>query len=396
MTKFSNFKKISILLFLLMLILACNLPTADDINVNSFNQPNAVENNLEIQQINDEIDHNFEGTQTYHVNPLSGANNVTECKPGYEFGDRWTSNSIMRFNDEDDWDRSQIEIEAGENNVFTYQIVIKEKPNTFCRLNEQNLVECVYLDTDGYTVRVFNDPPYTNSFQPYLLDEPKTCYAMVFESFDQDQRPVSVDTKDITVTLPPDVVNVTLWGPIPAMPVTSNKTGQTYPNGAHEALWDFQPKSIENWMISLQLNTNEESITGNFSGTASYNEEDPLYVIDGKADIIGALLNPKYTSKQDGEVITISIPIRMNFIGNVYEPNQFAANGSVIDYLVYHDVDFDIRVMGTLKIILSNNETARLEIEVNDCENSQFSSTNEGAELTKCSVHLVWDDVPLE
>jgi len=395
MAKLSNCIKITILLFLLVFILACNMPIADVVD-NPLIEPTTETNAQEIQQINAEIDRNFEGTQTYHVNPLPGANNSTECKPGYEFGDRWTSNSIMRFNTEEEWDRSQIQIESGENNVLTYQIVIKEKPNTFCRLNEQKFVECVYLDTDGYTVRVFNDPPYNKSFQPYVLDEPKTCYTMVFEEFDQDQRPVSEDSKDINISTPPDVVEITLWGPIPAMPVTSNKTGQTYPNGGHEALWDFQPKSIENWMISLQLNMIDENITGNFSGTASYHAEDPLYVIDGKADIIGALLDPKYSSKHEGESITISIPIRMNFIGNVYEPNQFSANGSVIDYLVYHDVNFDIRVFGTLKIISSNTETARIELEVHDCENSQFSSTNEGAQLTKCSVLLIWENIPLE
>jgi hypothetical protein len=376
-------------------MLACNMPIAEIVD-NPLNEPTTKEEDQEIQQINAEIDRNFEGTQTYHVNPLTGANNSTECKPGYEFGDRWTSNSIMRFNTEEEWDRSQIQIESGENNVLTYQIVIKEKPNTFCRLNEQKFVECVYLDTDGYTVRVFNDPPYNKSFQPYVLDEPKTCYTMVFEEFDQDQRPVSEDSKDINISTPPDVVEITLWGPIPSMPVTSNKTGQTYPNGGHEALWDFQPKSIENWMISLQLNMIDENITGNFSGTASYHAEDPLYVIDGKADIVGALLDPKYSNRQEGEAITISIPIRMNFTGNVHEPNQFAASGSVIDYLVYHDVDFDIRVFGTLKIISSNTETARIELEVHDCENSQFSSTNEGAQLTKCSVLLIWDNIPLE
>ena len=175
MAKLSNYKKIAILLSLLVFILACNMPIAEIVE-NPLNEPTTEEEDQEIQQINTEIDRNFEGTQTYHVKPLPGANNSTECKPGYEFGDRWTSNSISRFNDEEDWDRSQAEIEAGENNVFTYQIVIKEKPNTFCRLNEQNLVECVYLDTDGYTVRVFNDPPYNKSFQPYVLDEPKTCY----------------------------------------------------------------------------------------------------------------------------------------------------------------------------------------------------------------------------
>jgi len=371
------------------------MPIADVVD-NPLIEPTTETNAQEIQQINAEIDRNFEGTQTYHVNPLTGANNSTECKPGYEFGDRWTSNSIMRFNTEEEWDRSQIQIESGENNVLTYQIVIKEKPNTFCRLNEQKFVECVYLDTDGYTVRVFNDPPYNKSFQPYVLDEPKTCYTMVFEEFDQDQRPVSEDSKDINISTPPDVVEITLWGPIPAMPVTSNKTGQTYPNGGHEALWDFQPKSIENWMISLQLNMIDENITGNFSGTASYHAEDPLYVIDGKADIVGALLDPKYSNRQEGEAITISIPIRMNFTGNVHEPNQFAASGSVIDYLVYHDVDFDIRVFGTLKIISSNTETARIELEVNDCENSSFNSPNEGAQLTKCSVLLIWDNIPLE
>lgn len=394
MAKLSKFKKIPILLFLLVFILACNMPIAEIVE-NPLNEPTTEEEDQEIQQINTEIDRNFEGTQTYHVKPFPGANNSTECKPGYEFGDRWTSNTISRFNDEEDWDRSQIEIEAGEDNVFTYQIVIKEKPNTFCRLNEQNLVECVYLGTDGYTVRVFNDPPYNKSFQPYVLDEPKTCFTMVFEEFDQTQRPDTEDLKYINISAPPDVVEITLWGPIPAMPVTSNKTGQTYEKG-HDSLWDFQPKSIVDWVISLQLNRIEESLLGNFSGTALYHEEDPLYVIDGEAIVIGVLEGPDFTSEENWDAITITIPIRMDFTGKVHEPNQFAANGSVIDYLVYHDVDFEIRVFGTMKIISSTPETARIELEVNDCENSRFSSTNQGAQLTKCSVLLVWDKVPLK
>ncbi len=388
--------KIRLLLFLLVFILACNMPIAELVD-NPLIEPSTEEENQEILQINTEIDRNFEGSQTYHVNPLPGANNSTDCKPGYEFGDRWTDNSIMRFTTEDEWDRSQIQIEANRNDKFTYQIVVKEKPNVFCRLNEQNLVECVYLDTDGYTVRVFNDPPYNNSFVSYVLDDPKTCYTMIFEEFEQPQQlPPDTDSKDFIFNTPPDVVKISLWGPIPPMAVTSNKTGQTYPNGGHEALWDFQPKHVENWDIFLRLNTNEESVTGNFSGDAIYHEEDPLYVIDGKAIIIGALLDPMYTSQQEGEIITVSIPIRMDFEGSVHEPNQFAASGSVIDYLVYHDVDFDIRVVGTLKIILSNKETYRVEIEVNDCDNSKFSSTLQGAQLTKCSVLLVWDNLPLK
>ena len=179
------------------------------------------------------------------------------------------------------------------------------------------------------------------------------------------------------------------------MPVTSNKTGQTYEKG-HDTLWDFQPKSIENWNLSLRLESYVELISGNFSGTAIYHEEDPLYVINGKADIIGVIPNSKQKSIQTGDILTISAPFEMTFSGNVYEPNQFAASGSVIDFLVYHDVDFEISVFGTIKIISSNSETARIELEVNDCENSRFSSTNQGAQLTNCSVLLVWNDVPME
>lgn len=395
MEKLSIRTKVSILLFFLVFILACNMPIAEIVE-NPLNEPTTEENDQEIQQINAEIDSNFEGTQTYRVKPLPGANNSSDCKPGYEFGDRWTRNSISRFDSEENWDRSQIKIESGQNNVLTYQIVIKEKPNTFCRLNEQNFVECVYLDTDGYTVRVFNDPPFNNSFVSYVLDDPKTCYTMVFEDFEQPQRlPPGNNSKDFIFTAPPDVVEISLWGPIPAMSVTSNKTGQTYEKG-HDAHWTFMPKVVEDWDIFLRLNTNDESITGYFSGEALYHEEEPLYVIDGKAIIIGTLLDPMYTSQQ-GEVITVSNPIRMNFTGNVHEPNQYAANAdeTELDFLVYHDVDFDIRVVGALKIILSNNETYRVEIEVNDCKNSKFSSTNEGAQLTKCSVLLVWDNLPL-
>lgn len=394
MAKSSNLKRIPILLFSLVLILACNMPIAEIVE-NPLNEPSTEEDDQEIQQINTEIDRNFEGTQTYSVKPLPGANNSTECKPGYEFGDRWTSNSISRFNDEEDWDRSQIEIEAGENNVFTYQIVIKEKPNTFCRLNEQNFVECVYLDSDGYTVRVFNDPPYNKSFQPYVLDEPKTCYTMVFEEIADDQVPGADKYTTISLSIPPETMEITLWGPIPAMSVTSNKTGQTYEKG-HDALWDFQPKSSENWYFNFLLEKKVERISGSFIGRTFYHEEDPLYFIDGEAEIRGIIPHSKYTIEQEGEERTIYTPFRMTFSGNVHEPNQFAASGSVIDYLVYHDVDFEITVMGSMKIVLSNDETVRVELDVNDCFDSKFSSTNEGAQLTKCSVLLVWDNVPLE
>ncbi|HSM25893.1 MAG TPA: hypothetical protein VK856_13605 [Anaerolineaceae bacterium] len=394
MAKLSNYKKIAILLFLLVFILACNMPIADIVE-NPLNEPTTEEEDQEIQQINTEIDRNFEGTQTYHIKPLPGANNSTECKPGYEFGDRWTSNTISRFNDEENWDRSQIEIEAVKNNVFIYHIVIKEKPNTFCRLNEQNLVECVYLDTDGYTVRVFNDPPYNKSFQPYVLDEPKTCYTMVFEEIANDQVPGADKYTTISFSIPPDTMEITLWGPIPAMPVTSNKTGQTYEKG-HETLWDFQPKSSENWYFNFLIEKKVEKISGSFIGRTFYHEEDPLYFIDGEAEIRGIIPHSKYTIEQEGELRTIYTPFRMTFSGKVHEPNQFSASGSEINYLVYHDVDFNITVVGSMKIVLSNDETVRVELDVNDCVDSKFSSTNEGAQLTKCYVLLIWDNVPLE
>lgn len=370
------------------------MPIGDLIDT-PLQKPTTEEQDLEIQQINTEIDRNFEGFHTYHVKPFAGVNNSTECKPGFEFGDRWTANSIMRFNTEEDWDRSQIKIEAGENHLLTYNIVIKEKPNTFCRLNEQNLVECVYLDTDGYTVRVFNDPPYTNSFQPYVLDAPQTCYAMVHEVYDQDPLLVTEESKFTTFTFPPDTVEISFLGPIPAMPVTSNKTGQYYPKG-HDTLWSFEPEDIEDWSIAFLLNKNDEMISGTFFGKALYHEEDPFYVVDGKADISGYIPLSKYSIEQAGGTITTSAPIGMTFSGKVHEPNQFATNGSVIDFLVYHDVDFFITVEGTLKISTTNNETFLMEFEVNDCENSKFSSTNEGAQLSKCFVHLIWNDIPLK
>jgi len=396
MGKLSIRQKVPVLLFLLVFIFACNLPIADIVD-NPLNEPATEEENQEIQQINAEIDSNFEGTQTYRVNPLPGANNSTDCKPGYEFGDRWTRNSISRFNDEENWDRSQIQIEAGENNLYTYQIVLKEKPNTFCRLNEQNFVECVYLDTDGYTVRVFNDPPFNNSFVSYVLDDPNTCYTMVFEDVDPYQDTGPDYYKDISFAIPPDRMEITLLGPVPAMPFTSKKTGQYYEKG-HDTLWDFQPKSIEKWNFSLRLESYVDRISGNFSGTALYHEDAPLYVIDGKADIVGVIPNSEHKSSQTGDVITISAPFEITFSGNVHEPNQFSANADETElyYLVYHDVDFNITVVGTINVILSKNETARIELVVDDCDNSEFSSTNEGAQLTKCSVLLVWDNLPLE
>lgn len=369
------------------------MPIADIVD-NPLKEPTTEENDQEIQQINTEIDRNFEGMQNYIVEPFPGTKNSTDCKPVYEFGDRWSSNSILRFSDEENWDRSQIEIRTGKNLVLTYQIVIKEKPNTFCRLNEQNLVECVYLDTDGYTVRVFNDPPYNTSFQPYVLDEPKTCYTMVFEEIADDQVPGAHRYTTVSFSIPPETMEITLWGPIPAMPVTSNKTGQTYEKG-HDTLWDFQPNRSENWNFNFQIEKEVEWISGDFIGSTFYHEEDPLYFIDGEAEIRGVIPHSKYTIEQEGEQRTIYTPFRMTFSGKVHEPNQFSASGSEINYLVYHDVDFEITVVGSMKIVLSNDETVRVELEVIDCENSKFSSTSDGAQLTKCSVLLVWDKVPL-
>jgi hypothetical protein len=259
-------------------------------------------------------------------------------------------------------------------------------------------VECVYLDKDGYTVRVFNDPPYNRSFQPYVLDTPKTCYSLLFEKYDQDLQLVTEDSKFTTFSVPPDVVEISLLGPIPAMPVTSLKTGQYYPNGAHDALWYFEPENIENWSISFKLNTTEEMISGNFFGAALYHEEDPLYNIDGNADITGIIPYTKYATQQAGGVVTVSAPFEITFSGNVHEPNQFGAteNGSVLDFLVYQDVDFYVAIKGTLKIVTTNNDHSIMEFEVYDCENSKFSSTSEGAQLTKCSIHLVWDNIPLK
>lgn len=127
-----------------------------------------------------------------------------------------------------------------------------------------------------------------------------------------------------------------------------------------------------------------------------YHEEDPLYIVDGKADFTGAILTGEYITSQTGNVITRKAPFEMTIIGRVYEPNQFATKGSVIDYLVYQDVNFHIIVEGTLKIVTSNNGTSLMEFEVSDCKNSKFYSTNEGAQLTTCSIRLVWNDIPLK
>lgn len=395
MAKFFDRKKTTFLLFILILSLACNMPIADLIE-NPSKIPTTEGLDQEIKQINAEIDRNFDGFQTYHVKPFPGTENLIECKPEFDFGDRWTNNSILRFEEEEDWDRSQIKIESRNNHFLTYNIVTKDKPNTFCRLNETNLVECVYLDRDGYTVRVFNDPPYANNFQPYVLDAPKTCFTMVFEDYEKDQQLVTLETRHTTFTIPPDTVEISLLGPIPAMPVTSKSTGQYFPNGGHDALWSFEPEKIKNWSLAFLLDTDKERISGNFSGVALYHEEDPLYIVDGKADITGAILTGQYITSQTGNVITRKAPFEMTIIGRVYEPNQFATKGSVIDYLVYQDVNFHIIVEGTLKIVTSNNGTSLMEFEVSDCKNSKFNSTNKGAQLTTCSIRLVWNDIPLK
>ena len=404
MAKWSYGKKIPILLFTLVFILACNMPIADLID-NPLKKPTAEELDQEIEQINSEIDRNFEGFQTYHVKPFPGAENSTECKPGFEFGDRWTDNSIMRFDADDDWDRSQIEIEAGENHVLTYKIVIKEKPNTFCRLNEQNFVECVYLDTDGYTVRVFNDPPYTRSFLPYVLETPKTCFTMVFEGYDQDQRPVAEDTFTFdNLNNLPDNVEIALGGPIPALPLTSN--GQYFSNEGKESAWYFAPQNIEKWVMSIMTDDTEKKIMGNFSAIALYyyEDEDKLTVSEGHADIIGSIPSSQFTIQIDQNTQFITAPFEMTFTGSVHQPNQFASSiyknnilvPRYIKYLVYHDVDFEVTVFGTFKLVIQNDGTESLEMEVTDCENSKFSSPNEGAQLTECSIRLVWDNIPVK
>jgi len=65
-----------------------------------------------------------------------------------------------------------------------------------------------------------------------------------------------------------------------------------------------------------------------------------------------------------------------------------------LEYIAYQDVEFEVTVFGTLKLISNNSGTASMEIEVTDCENSSFFSPSEGALLSNCSVHLIWNELP--
>jgi len=200
----------------------------------------------------------------------------------------------------------------------------------------------------------------------------------------------------------PDHVKISLWGPIPAMDVV-HKNGQIGPG--HDAIWYFEPQDIPKFNMAIMMDNETQKMTGNLSGSAlyEYNDSD-LAFYHGQADIIGKIIPGEYQTTTDQNSTSISVPIEIKFSGSVHEANQFSTStqdpngpGIVPRYIVfiaYQDVDFEVTVLGTLKLISNDDGTASMEIQVTNCENSSFYSPSEGALLSNCSVHLIWNELP--
>ncbi len=221
------------------------------------------------------------------------------------------------------------------------------------------------------------------------------------QSADQQEMEESFTFNSITNL--PDLVDITLWGPIPALPYTSN--GQYYSNEGVESGWSFIPQSIEKWVMSVMIDDTENKILGNFSAIALYyyEDEDKLTVSEGHADIIGSIPSSQFTIQEDQNSKFITAPFEMTLTGSVHQPNQYASSiydgyGNLVPrylvYVVYQDVDFDITIFGTLKLTIQEDGTESLEMKVTDCENSKFFSPSEGAQLTNCSIDLIWNKLP--
>lgn len=198
----------------------------------------------------------------------------------------------------------------------------------------------------------------------------------------------------------PDDVKISLWGPIPAMDVEF-ADGQIGPG--HDAIWYFEPQEISKFNMAIMMDNETQKITANLSGIALYEYNDlDLAFYHGQADITGKINSVEYQITSDQAATSISVPIEIKFSGSVHEANQFSAStqnpdgpGEVplhIDFIAYQDVEFEVTVFGTLKLISKDDGTASMEIQVTDCENSSFFSPSEGALLSNCSVHMIWND----
>jgi hypothetical protein len=208
-----------------------------------------------------------------------------------------------------------------------------------------------------------------------------------------------------TISNPPDMVNVSLWGSIPAMPYYNKSQDQYYSEEGKMSAWSFSPQNIVKWhMASSSLNEgDQEIILGNFSGIAKYYEEEEhgAYVSEGEADVIGSFRSPPLDNKTQTEIT--KFPFEMKFSGRVHQPNQYAGgpmwdNGKLTDqwevsHLVYQDVEFEITVSGVMSFTVNPDNTVRMELNVSNCENSQFSSPSPGITLTNCDVQLIWDNI---
>ncbi len=210
-----------------------------------------------------------------------------------------------------------------------------------------------------------------------------------------------------TISTLPDLVKISLYGPIPAMPFYNRLQDQYYPNEGEMSGWSFSPQNIEKWHLAISELTDGHQVIvlGNFSGIAVYYEEEEhgAYVSEGEADLTGSFRSHPFDKSQTEFT---DIPVEMKFAGNVHQPNQYlggplTVNGKPTDQwdvivLVYHDVDFEITVFGTMSITANPDNTARMEFTVSNCENSQFSSPNPGATLTRCNIQLNWEHIPIE
>lgn len=217
-----------------------------------------------------------------------------------------------------------------------------------------------------------------------------------------DQQELEEVSMFSVLSQPPDSVDITFWGPIPAMDVKW-KNGQVGP--LHDAIWYFEPKNIEKWVMSVSVDQTEKKILGNFSAIALYyyEDEDKLTVSEGYADIIGNIPSSQFTFQDDENSKFMTAPFEMTLAGSVHQPNQLVTviyddYGNLvpryIQSVAYQDVDFDITIFGTLKLTIQEDGSESLEMKVTDCENSKFFSPSEGAQLTNCSMNLIWNKLP--
>lgn len=131
----------------------------------------------ELAEINQKIDEKFIGKNNFSVSPPKGVKNNSKCDQGHPTDKKViTYNTIDRGIEKEALQSSEVVIKE-EGKTYTYTLAMDIKPNAFCRQTENLLVECVFLNDNGYSIRVFEEP-FRGSYQPYVLDTMKPCHEL--------------------------------------------------------------------------------------------------------------------------------------------------------------------------------------------------------------------------